>query len=73
MPTFKFKAQKADGSGGEIEETREAENELALAADLRREGYVLTDFHEGALKKKLAFLNAGINFIRLSEKMLSFR
>ncbi len=73
MPIYKFKAQKIDGSGGEIEETREAENELALAADLKREGYIIVHAKKEGLKTKLGFLDSFIGRIKLSEKMLFFR
>ena len=73
MPTYKFKAQKIGGGGEEIEGTREAENEYALTSELRKENYVVINFHEQGLKKKFSFLNASISHVSLSEKMLFFR
>ncbi|MBU1091498.1 type II secretion system F family protein [Patescibacteria group bacterium] len=71
MPRFKFKAKKMGGE--EIKETREAEDEFALARELRQEGYILIDFEKEGKKKKLNLPNFSFGRVSLSEKMIFTR
>jgi type IV pilus assembly protein PilC len=71
MPTFKFKAKKMDGE--EIEGTREAENEFALAKSLKQEGYTIVDFELEGKKKKFSLASFSFGGVPLSEKMIFTR
>jgi len=71
MPRFKFTAKKLEG--GEIKETREAEDEFVLAKELRQDGYILIDFEEEGKKKKFKLPNFSLGKVSLAEKMIFTR
>ncbi len=72
MPNFKFKAKKMTGE--EIEGTREAWDRFELGRILRQEGYILVDFEEEGMRRKLKipFLNL-LKRVSLSEKVIFTR
>ncbi len=72
MPKFKYKAKKM--SGEEIEGTREAQDKFELGRILRGEEYILVDFNEERMARRLniPFLNL-FSRVSLSEKVIFTR